>query len=134
MLFDQNKSKLSNTIKKRLQTKEQKMQQVERLLNYCKTHDHPRLNAKLSDETKRKISEAHKGKRMSTKSIEKIKLSVPKRRPVCLYDINNNLLNEFSSIRQAAIGSGMNRTTIRRSLRQDKVCKDAYLWKYKEVD
>jgi len=64
MLFQENKDKLSKTIKNKLRTKRQKMKQVERLLNYCKTHDHSRLNVKLRDETKRKISIAQTNKRL----------------------------------------------------------------------
>jgi group I intron endonuclease len=134
MLFDQNKSKLSNTIKKRLQTKEQKMQQVERLLNHCKTHDHPRLNVKLSDETKRKISEGHTGKKLSPQHIDSISLHSANRIPICLYDIQGTLLAEYISIRKAAKQSKTTREAIIRSLRQNKVCKGMYLWKYKEVD
>ena len=81
-------------------------------------------------ETKEKISKANKG-RCSVEHLKILKLNSEKaKKPVLQFDKNNNFLQEFSSLKEAAQVTGLSMTTIWLSIKQ-KVKPRNYIFKYK---
>ncbi len=102
----------------------------------------------FSPETRKKISDAKKGKSLSLEHRRKLSQAnlghhnspeaeakrIAKRvRPVLQFDLNNNFIQEYPSIKQAAENLQIDSSGI------SKVCKNklhqcgGYIWKYKEV-
>jgi hypothetical protein len=90
------KDKISKSLKGKPFTEERKKNVSVAL---CK------LNLKVSDETKRKLSIAHKGKKLSLETIQKVlitkKLNKPNRK-VYQYDKAYNFIKEWNSIAEAS--------------------------------
>lgn len=86
-----------------------------------------------SEETKRKISEAAKGRDMS-KAIEasrKIPHDYIPKKAVIQYKLTGEIVNEFISINQASIETGIGRSSINNCLKGRSNTSGGYKWQYK---
>lgn len=97
------------------------------------------IGRKISDETKAKMSKARKGRKASEKTLAKInERNLNSSKAVLQYDTDNNLLNEYISISEAARQSGMHRSSIINYLKGKlkgtgyRNIKPKFIWKYKE--
>lgn len=129
MLFENNKIKLSNTLKTKLKTKKQKMQQIERLHNFIKINGNPRLGKKHSEETKRHLSELKKGNVLSQEIKDKIIISSKNRKPIIIEDVLLKKTFSFLSIRQASKTLNIGRTEIKNHLEKQTIYKGRYIIK-----
>lgn len=99
----------------------------------------------MSDEQKKKVSESKKGStynkgRVHTKSsiqkfkknLEKARLSKCNRRAVLVFDLNNNFISKYETIKDCAKALGVNRTTVGRNLEGLQKSRKKYIFKYKD--
>ena len=103
------------------------------------------LGKKLSEETKRKISEANKGKKVVISESQKKKISLSNlgkiskfRKPVLMYNLNNEFIREYVSLSHAAKDININKWKYVTSIIMN-ICKGKqktlykkYKFKYKE--
>ncbi len=82
----------------------------------------------ISDWQKKIISEANKGKKLSQKQIENLKIIQQK--PVAQYDKNGNLLNVFVSALEAENKTGIKRHHICNCRNGTRKSSGGYIWKY----
>lgn len=99
---------------------------------------------KLSEETKRKISNASKGRKFSEqtkKHLSEIRKGVPKTvkrtlgnaptaKKVLQFDLNGNLIKEWSCGTEASLAYGKNKCAVGQAIRSGTKCA-GYIWKYK---
>ena len=60
------------------------------------------LNKVISEESRKKMSDSHKGKKVSEETKKKISKNSAKSRPVIITDLSTNIETKFNSIRDAA--------------------------------
>lgn len=87
--------------KSRSEASKARMRESQRL--YYKTHNNHRLGIKMSDETKKKLSEAHTGKVLSEEHKKKIGEHFkgsgnPAARSVYIYDLALNFITKFDTV------------------------------------
>lgn len=96
------------------------------------------LGRKLSDETKKKMSDIRRGKCSDKQKEHLSKLQDQCKRKVYQYDKNGEFVAEYDSIIEAANANGLNKDTIRRQLKNPpKNLKDhriKFLWKTEKTD
>ena len=90
--------------------------------------NNPRYGVYLSDETKKKISEAHKGKQLSKEHKENCRMNSTKRKIVKNLDTGDIYL----SCRLAEQCAGLSHCTISRVCRGDGIKAGGYRWCYLE--
>lgn len=118
--------------------------------NYVK-ENHPNYGKKYSKELRKKLSEAHKGTRITeeqkakqrqtnlAKGIrpneEAMRKSILSRiKPVIQYDLDGNKLNEYESAKKASIELGISNVTIGKSCMSNGIkMAGGYKWRFKEV-
>ena len=86
------------------------------------------VGIKTNEETKKKISEKNLGKKMT--EIAKKKISESKYVGVIMLDINNNIINEFDSIKTASEIMKINRCCISDCLNGRQKTAGGYKWKF----
>tara|TARA_R110000868_G_scaffold76573_3_gene220129 strand:+ start:10312 stop:10968 length:657 start_codon:yes stop_codon:yes gene_type:complete len=86
------------------------------------------LAFKNSEETKRKLSEAMKGKTHSKEQTEYVANLI--RSTILQYDLDNNLLNEWHGIRKAADALGIRHTSIIGCLKGRSKTSGGFIWRY----
>lgn len=93
--------------------------------------DHPLYGRKLSEEHKRKLSESHKGKKLSEESISKKAVSMKGKNTIRIskYDLNGVLIETFNSIKSAVESVDGCYKHFKRDLSPDGYYK-GYVWKY----
>lgn len=122
----------ANTGKKRSKEAKENMSKAQLNRNY-----------RHSDETKKLISNATRGKTPPNKGVPHTKEAKErmskalkgkefKRKTIQQFHINGNLLGEFISIANASRLSGVSTSSINRSLAYKKSVCHIYIWKYKE--
>ena len=87
-------------------------------------------NFNLSNETKLKISKAHKGKTHPKKQTEFVANKI--RKTILQYDLNNNLLNQWKGVRKCAITLNISHSGIFRCLLKNQKSYKGFIWKYKK--
>lgn len=102
----------------------------------------------VSEETKRKISEAQKGRKLSRESIRKgvesrkgythsietkEKIADATKIPVLVFDLNNEFITEYESILDASIQTGVAKQNICKCCKGFRNTAGGYKWKYKIV-
>ena len=113
------KQKISETLKKRYDN------DIIRLNN-------PRIGKPLSEITKKKLSEAHKGKQKSQESINKSIISRRKNKVIQL-DIDGNILNSFDSCKEAGEYIGTTTSNICMCCNGKTKTAKGFLWKYENI-
>lgn len=104
-------------------------------IGYNKNEDpYTRLGAVLSEETKAKISNSLKGKKLPEKSLEKLKKIIREKIAKCIVqlDLNNNFIREWDCISDAAKSINVDTTNIVANLKKKtKTCR-SYVFIYKD--
>jgi group I intron endonuclease len=113
------KQKISETLKKRYD-------------NGLIRLNNPRIGKPLSEITKKKLSEAHKGKKISQESINKRIISRRKNKIIQL-DIDGNILNSFDSCKEAGEYIGTTTSNICMCCNGKTTTAKGYVWKYKII-
>ena len=113
------KQKISDTLKRRYEN------DIIRLNN-------PRIGKPLSEITKKKLSEVHKGKHNSQESINKGIISRRKNKVIQL-DIDGNRLNSFDSCKEASEYIGTTRSNICMCCNGKTKTAKGYVWKYEPI-
>ena len=113
------KQKISDTLRKRYDN------DIIRLSN-------PRIGKPLSEITKKKLSEAHKGKKPSQESIQKNIVSRRKNKTI-QFDMEGNRLNSFDSCKAAAEYIGTTTSNICMCLTGKTKTAMGYVWKYEPI-
>lgn len=113
---DEEKKKISEATKKAMQNPEIRKHISESL----KGEKHHNYGKKRSEETKRKLSESCKGKDRSPKK-------------VFMYDENNNLLREFSSLCEVERELGFNRTSVADCCKGKRNLTFGYNWRFEKI-
>lgn len=85
-----------------------------------------------SDETKQKMSNSAKGRKVDNSSKEKMARS--KNKPVYQYDLNGNFIKQYESAIQAADNLGINRGNLCSCCRNVVKNAGGYFWSYKMID
>lgn len=88
------------------------------------------LGIKASEETRKKLSIAHIGHKRSAEA--QTKISAAQYKSVIQMDLNGNILNEFRSIKEAALLVNCQRTGISMCCKGVIKCHNGYLWCKKE--
>lgn len=124
------KENLSNMAKERMSISSNREKISNTLKKYYETHDNPRKNVTLSDETKRKLSENHKGNQIyfevGRKRGEQMKQSVNQ------YDLKGNFIKQYEYILDAEKETGASHTVIIKCCKRHKNSKTAggFQWRY----
>lgn len=84
----------------------------------------------LSEETRRKISDAHKGKKVDKKLIEKMRDI--RRKEVCQYSLDGQLIRVFSSVREVKRILGIESSQISRACNGVQQTSHGYIWRFRE--
>ncbi len=113
------KQKISETLKKRYDN------DIIRLNN-------PRIGKPLSEITKKKLSEAHKGKKPSQESINKSIVSRRKNKTI-QFDMEGNRLNSFDSCKEAAEYIGTTKTNICQCCNGKTKTAKGFVWVYESI-
>lgn len=92
------------------------------------------LGRKMSNESRKKMSESHTGKKLSKKHIENIVKATKKK--ILQFDKENNFIQEFNSIQEASDTLKIDRTSISKSLSNNSKVKSAggFVWRYKNLE
>lgn len=91
-----------------------------------------RLGSKVSTETKNKMRNSHIGKKKS--KFHCINISNAKKKTILQYNMNMELLNEFSCAEEAAMfNSILNVKGIRRCASGERKTAYGFIWKYKNI-
>jgi hypothetical protein len=86
-----------------------------------------RLGTTHTAETRAAMSASHLGFTHTAESIDLIRLNHPNRKSVFVYDIDNKLVGEFLSLREAAKDHQIPRTTLRSYLDTGKAWNNKFL-------
>lgn len=153
ILTQEHKDKISKKLKGRVFSEEHIKKNIESKLGKkrsketCNNISESRKGIKLSDETKRKISEAgkvrthsketknkmsisQKGKIVSEKTKQKLKQH-KNNKPVLQFDIDENLINEFISIRDAAKQNDLDMSRIWKCCHKKAKTTGGFKWEFK---
>jgi len=95
-------------------------------------HSKPQLGKPHSEITKKKLSEAHKGKQKSQESINKSIISRRKNKVIQL-DIDGNRLNSFDSCKEAGEYIGTTTSNICMCCNGKTKTAKGYFWKYQSI-
>ena len=98
----------------------------ERKLNQSKSH----IGLILSEETKEKQSISQTKRFQDKNEINKHRIAMSKK-SVIQYDLNNNFIQEFISIREAERITGVNSSSISRVCNNERKTTGKFIWKYK---
>lgn len=82
----------------------------------------------ISDETRKRISEAKIGKKHSEEHVRKV--AEAKKRPVVQYDKENNFINKWKSALDAELGCGVSRCHIASVCKGKRRSAGGYIWRY----
>lgn len=122
-----------------LTKKEAELKEVELIRKYKSDNREYGYNIKdgggvhrQSEETKKKLSESHKGKKLSDEHIRKIKNTRTKRKVVMLDKYTDEIINTFDSICDACVylGNISYRSNIVKALKGKYKYSHGYKWKY----
>ena len=96
---------------------------------------HPQLGKHPSEETRKKLSEAKKGKKHNQKSIEKriITQRIKRNRQIVQFDLQGNRLNTFESCKEAGEYMGTTTSNINRCCLGKTKTSKGYIWKYEPI-
>ena len=103
--------------------------------NYINGMVHPQLGKHPNEETRKKLSEARKGKKLSRETIEKriITQRINRNRKIVQYDIHGNKLNSFDSCKEAGEYIGTTTSSISRCCLGKNTTSKGYVWKYESI-
>ena len=96
---------------------------------------HSKLGKHPSEETRKKLSEAKRGKKYSQESIEKriITQRTKRNRQIIQFDLQGNRLNTFNSCKEAADYIGATTSNINRCCLGKQETSKGYIWKYENI-
>ena len=96
---------------------------------------HSKLGKHPSEETRKKLSEAKKGKKKSQESIEKrtITRRIKLNRQIIQFDLQGNRLNTFNSCKEAADYIGATTSNINRCCLGKQETSKGFIWKYEPI-
>jgi hypothetical protein len=102
------------------QSEEQKQKRIQSRKGYCH-----------SEETKLKISNSHKGKKVSKDHIEKLHKGqiLANSKPILQYDLQGNFIREWQSATIAAKEINLHPTSIRHCVQGKTKTSGGYIWK-----
>jgi hypothetical protein len=88
-----------------------------------------------SEETKRKISESHKGKKVSRDHIEKLHKGqiLANSKPIDQYDLDENFIKSWESATVAGKEIGLHPTSIRHCVQGKTKTSGGYIWKSHQI-
>lgn len=126
--LESSKKKLSESLKKFFESAKGKAQ-IEHIISCIK-------NREVSKETREKIGKGNKGKKMLEEAKIKIRKynAFSKYVPVLQYDLNNNLLNRFNSITDAAKNIDKDTSHIVSCCKGRRKTAYGFIWKYEEKE
>jgi group I intron endonuclease len=114
------KQKISDTLKKRYEN--------------GLIHSKPQLGKPHSEITKKKLSEANKGRKLSQETINKMIISKRNRKnKIIQFDIEGNRLNSFDSCKEAAEYIGTSLSNISSCCNGHSNTAKGYVWKYEPI-
>ena len=94
-----------------------------------------RKGKKLSEETKRKIGLVHKNKVVSEETRKKMSEShkgkASRATEVLQYSIDGNLITEYCSVKEASAKTGSDESNISKACRGKLKTSGGFIWKYK---
>ena len=124
------KEKISKMAKERMESVDYRNRISTSLKEYYKIHDNPRKGVTLSDETKKKLSDNHKGNPIYIENGKKRGEQI--RRRVNQYDLEGNYIKTFNSILEASNEIGVLGEVISRCCKRRKQSKSAggFQWRY----
>ena len=95
----------------------------------------PYLGKTPSEETRKKLSEAKKGKKYNQKSIEKriITQRIKRNRQIIQFDLQGNRLNSFDSCKEAGEYIGTTTSNICMCLKGKTKTSKGFIWKYETI-
>ena len=96
---------------------------------------HPQFGKHPSEETRKKLSEAKKGKKHSQKSVEKRIITQRNKRnqKIIQFDLQGNKLNSFDSCKEAGKYIGTTASNICMCLKGKTKTAKGYIWKYNSI-
>ena len=96
---------------------------------------HSKLGKHPSEETRKKLSEARKGKKLSRETIDKAVMTRLKQRnrKIIQYDIHGNRLNSFDSCKEAGEYIGSTTSNISSCCLGKAKTSKGYIWKYESI-
>lgn len=129
--LESSKKKLSESLKKFFESTKGKAQ-IEHTISCIR-------NREVSKETKEKIGKGNRGKKMPEEAKTKIRNyqlvnASSKYVPVLQYDLNNNLLNRFDSITEAAKSINKDTSHIVSCCKGRRKTAYGFVWKYEEKE
>lgn len=95
--------------------------------------EHPLYGRRLSDEHRKKLSDSHKGNKPSKDDLQKRSASMKGKntKSICKYDLNHNLIETFTSIKEAANSVNGCYKHFKRDI--SKGTYKGYIWEYEAV-
>lgn len=120
---------ISEAQKKRFENSEEREHQRIMHIGMHKGEKHPFYGKHHTEEARKKMSEANKGRKQSIEFIEKRFLKIKK--PILQYDKDNNLIKEWSSSKDASVELNIDSSSITACCRGRLKTAGGYVWKYK---
>ena len=121
---DEQRKRMSDAQCKRMSEHPHSEETKKKISETCK------LCGPVSEETRNKLSLSSSGRRHTEETKAKMRLQHCK--PILQFDLEDNLVREYISIKDAASQSSVSIVSIHRGLRSGKP-KCGYYWKYKEI-
>lgn len=91
----------------------------------------PRKGVKLSEETKKKLSESHKGI-VKTVTQKKIDSEIRQRFPILQFDLQMNFIKRHDSLRLAAKSLGINSSGISEAANGKRKQRSGFIWRFEQ--
>lgn len=85
---------------------------------------------KQTEETKRKISESHKGKKLSEERIKYMRENAIGKKKVNQYDLDGNFIKQWDSIKKAGRSLNIFPQNIGKVCRGQQKYAKGYVWRY----
>ena len=120
---------ISEAQKKRFENSEEREHQRIMHIGMHKGEKHPFYGKHHTEEARKKMSEANKGRKQSIEFIEKRFLKIKK--PILQYDKDNNLIKEWASSKNASVELNIDPSSITACCRGRLKTAGGYVWKYK---
>lgn len=120
---------ISEAQKKRFENSEEREHQRIMHIGMHKGEKHPMYGKHHTEEARKKLSEANKGKKQSSELIQKRMLKIMK--PILQYDKDNNLIKEWTSSKNASVELNIDTSSITACCRGRLRTAGGYIWKYK---